>query len=216
MPSVIDWSSIGSEIDKKRNSSQNNGSGVNFLRMKDEGTYVFRPVGQMVQFYKIFANKRPVIVDMEVKDEAAKIVSEHLGVDVRPDLKFASYVIDRADGQIKVLEGNFKMLEAFATWAGATNEQPGGQSGGDWTIKATGKGMGGKNPRRYQTNFLKSQPLTAQELSMIESCKGNLPKLKDLFKSTPLDKIIEHLTKTNASEGDDNAGVQDVDKALDF
>lgn len=233
MPSVIDWNSLGGEMEadsKEREAkaaSRVGGKGkVAFLNMKESGTYVFRPVGRAVRFYKIFVNKRPVIVDLEFKDDAVKMLNDHFGCETRADLRFAMYVIDRADQNLKVLEGNYKMLEAITLWASQTGEKPGSQNGGDWTIKATGSGFGGENPRRYQTSFLQTKPLTTEELSMLDSGKDSLPKLEELFKAIPLENLVERITgnasdspetsSATAAEAAEAISPVSADKALDF
>lgn len=220
MASVVDWGTIGGELQAQRDSfgkssDGNNGSKVNFLDMKDAGTYVFRPVGKTIRFHKIFVNKKPVIVDQEHKDEAVKLISEEFDQEVRADMKFAMYVIDRADGKIKVFEGNRKMLEAIGSWADLTGHQPTGKDGGDWTVKATGSGFGGNNPRRYETSFLRQAPLTEEEIDMLKKSKEDLPKLEDLFKATPIDEVIDKLrgkSSNNESSKDENSS----DDVLDF
>ncbi len=209
MPSVIDWDSLGGEmeeINKQREARASNGGKVAFLNMKESGTYVFRPVGRAVRFYKIFVNKRPVIVDLEDKDEAVKALGEHFNQELRADLKFAMYVIDRSDGKLKVLEGNFKMLDALTLWATQTGEKPGGQNGSDWTIKATGKGYGGDNPRRYQTQPLMTKVLNKEELAMLKESKDKLPKLEDLFKATPVDHLIEKILGEDSKSSSEESG----------
>lgn len=211
MPSIIDWNSLGGEMEadaKKREdraASRGSGGKVAFLNMKEPDTYVFRPVGKAVRFYKIFVNKKPVIVDLEYKDEAVSLLNEHFGIEARADLKFAMYVIDRADQKIKVLEGNYGMLSAITNWAAQTKEAPGGQNGSDWSIKATGKGFGGDNPRRYQTNALMTKPLTSEELSMLEEAKDGLPKLEDLFKATALDQLVGRITGSDGPSSEPSA-----------
>ena len=220
MASVVDWGTIGGELQAQKKAfskSNENGSNVDYLRMKDEGTYVFRPVGKTIRFYKAFVNRKPVTLDQEHKDEAVKLIAEHFDQEVRADLKFAMYVIDRADGKIKVFEGNEKMLAAIGSWAQLTGHQPTGQDGGDWTVKATGSGYAGNNPRRYETSFLRQAPLTEDEIDMLKKAKESLPKLEDLFKATPVDQVIDKLSGNNSkSESSNSKNSSGSDDVLDF
>jgi len=184
----IDWSNMGSS------KNENNGDRIGFLRFERDKTYRIRPVGNAVQFYKFFIEKgKPsIVINPKLKEEAMKLLSEHSGNEHKPSYKCAMFVIDRADGNVKVMEGGFQIFDAFAKWSQATGIQPGHAQGGDWTISVEGDGVGGSNPRKYSTVFLGASVWTEEERAMILKFKTEEKlHLSNYFQETPLDQLLE-------------------------
>ena len=98
--SEIDWDSLDEEFSKS-------GSGkVNFYRFEDGSVIVCRPVAGGKEFVKLWppdGEVAVVIVDKKDGPAAAQILSEHVGRPIEPQKRFAMNVIDRADGQLKVM-----------------------------------------------------------------------------------------------------------------
>jgi len=184
----VDFSNFGSS---KRGG---NGNGVTFLRFERDKTHKIRPFGKCVSFFKLFIEKgKPsIVVDPDDKDEAAKILSEHTGREIKPSPRNAMFILDRDDGKVKILEGGFQIFEAFANWSQANGTQPGAAAGGDWAIKVEGDGVGGSNPRKYSPVYLGPSMITEDEKTMISGLKeaGKLT-LSNYLKEISLDKIIE-------------------------
>ena len=184
----VDFSNFGSS--KKGG----NGSGVTFLRFEKDTTHKVRPFGTCVEFYKLFIEKgkASVIVDPADKDEAAKILSEKTGREIKPSYRNAMFVIDRDGGKVKILEGGFQIFEAFGNWSQSSGIKPGSSSAGDWAIKVEGSGVGGSNPRKYSPSYLGSSIISNEEKAMISALKdaGKL-KLSNYLKETSLDKVAE-------------------------
>ena len=175
------------------NKGKGNG-GITFLRFERDKTYKLRPFGSAVEFYKIFIakGKPSIIVDPDDKDEAAKMLSEHTGTDIRPSYRNAMFVIDRADDKIRILEGGFQIFEQFGNWSQSSGVKPGSGKGGDWSIKVEGDGVGGSNPRKYSTVYLGPSAFAEEEKQLISKLKadGKL-QLANYLKETALEKVLE-------------------------
>ncbi|MHA2279366.1 MAG: hypothetical protein ACXAC5_00535 [Promethearchaeota archaeon] len=170
------------------------GNGITFLRFERDKTYKIRPFGSAVEFYKIFIakGKPSIIVDGGDKDQAVKLLSEHTGTELRPSYRNAMFIIDRADGRVRILEGGFQIFEQFGNWSESSGIKPGSGQGGDWSIKVEGDGVGGSNPRKYHTVYLGPSAFSEEEKQMISKLKeeGKL-KLANYLKETSLDKVVE-------------------------
>jgi hypothetical protein len=183
------------------NKGKGNG-GVTFLRFERDKSYKLRPFGSAVEFYKIFIakGKPSIIVDPDDKDQAAKLLSEHTGTDIRPSYRNAMFVINRDDGKVRILEGGFQIFEQFGNWSQSSGIKPGSAQAGDWSIKVEGDGVGGSNPRKYSTVYLGPSAISEEEKQMISKLKedGKL-KLANYLKETPLDKVLEVAFGTKSS-----------------
>jgi len=172
-----------------------------------------------VEFYKLFIEKgKPsIIVDPADKDQAAKMLSEHTGKDIKPSYRNAMFVIDRADGRVKVLEGGFQIFEAFGNWSVSSGHKPGSAAAGDWAIKVEGDGVGGSNPRKYSPVYLGTSIITDEEKTMISALKdaGKL-KLSNYLKETSLDKVIETAFGTSSGSEPQPVGVASDDAGMDW
>lgn len=183
----VDWSNFDP------NKKSKGGNGISFLRFASGKTYKVRPFGSCVEFYKLFIakGKPSVIVDPADKDEAAKILSEHTGKEIRPSYRNAMFVIDREDGKVKILEGGYQIFEAFGNWSTSSGIQPGSANAGDWSITVTGDGVGGSNPRKYSPVYLGPRPFSDEEKKMISSLKAaDKLKLGNYLKETPLSEVL--------------------------
>jgi len=112
-------------------------------------------------------------------------------------------VIDRSDGDVKILEGGRSIFKAFASWAKETDSHPGGQGGGDWAIEATGEGK----MRRYQPNHLKSTKITEEEKAKVKSTIEER-SLEEVFKAVPLDNLINRVFGSPNGEPEPNKTAQ--------
>lgn len=172
---------------------KNKGNGISFLRFESGKTYKVRPFGSCVEFYKLFIEKgKPsIIVDPGDKDEAAKILSEHTGKEMRPSYRNAMFVIDREDGKVKILEGGSQIFEAFGNWSTSSGIKPGAGQAGDWAISVTGEGVGGSNPRKYSPVYLGPAMFSDEEKKMISALKSaDKLKLGNFLKETALADVL--------------------------
>jgi hypothetical protein len=200
MATEIDWSSLGGQM----GSGSSGGSDQKkFLRFESGKTHVFRPVGGAVEFYKFFVTtdkgKRSINVNPGNEAKAAEMLSKYFGKEIVPQHRFAINVIDRQDGQIKILEGGLSIFKFFAQWCKLNGQAPGGQSGGDWSVNVEGENL----QRRYTTGFLRSAPLSAEEVKKIKDMKG-LYSLSEVYKETPLDQVISKATGEVQQESSNN------------
>lgn len=184
----VDWSV------KKSKPSNGNGGGISFLKFEKDRTYRVRPLGNAIEFYKIFVakGKPSLAVDSTNKDQAAKMISEAAGHEVKANYRNAMFVINREDGRIQVLEAGYQVFEQLSNWSTASGIDPGAGKAGDWTITVTGDGVGGSNPRKYVCSFMGAVPFSEAEKTTISKLKndGQL-KLANYIKEVPLDKVLE-------------------------
>lgn len=172
---------------------KNKGNGITFLRFESGKTYKLRPFGSCVEFYKLFIAKgQPsIIVDPGDKDEAASMLSEATGKEIRPSYRNAMFVIDRDDGKIRILEGGFQIFEAFGNWSASSGIKPGAGQAGDWAIAVTGEGVGGSNPRKYSPVYLGPSIFSDEEKKQISALKAaDKLKLGNYLKETALSGVL--------------------------
>lgn len=167
------------------------GNGITFLRFQSDKTYRVRPFAAAVEFYKIFVGKgKPsIIVDPDDKDEAAKLLTEKAGTEMRPSYRNAMFVLDRNDdNRVKIMEGGFQIFEAFANWSSGSGTKPGSGAAGDWQITVTGDGLN----RKYQPVYLGPAMFTDEEKKVISALKAaDKLKMANYLKEVPLDKVVE-------------------------
>lgn len=215
MATEVDWNSTNFG---GREGGESKGK-IKFMKFSSGKTSVFRPVGKAVTFCKFFIRRpdgsRTLIVEPELKEKAEQILSEAAGQQVQGNIRYAMNVIDREDADIKVLEGGNSIFKFFGNWARANNATPGSNAGGDWSVTAEGEGQ----KRRYTTGFLRSAPLTQDEIKKVKT-KGEMYTLKEIFKATPLDDIVQKAYGERSGDpepgsepqsGGEDSGVDDDD-----
>jgi hypothetical protein len=105
-----------------------------------------------------------------------------------PRKTFAIHVIDRADGQLKILEKGQSIFGAFADFKATNNINPAGKSGHDFVIKVEWPG-GNKRQAKYTVSpVISPSPWTEEEVAMIKEQHADLKKI---YAPTPLEKIKE-------------------------
>ena len=197
MASEVDWTSLGGRAAAGGGKAR----GSKYLKFEKDHVYTIRLVGQAVEFCKFYLPKyrKSVYVEPEDKDAAAKVLERVTGTAIAPTQRFAVNVIDRADGNVKILEGGWSIFKFFANWAKVHSSHPGGKGGFNWTISAEGDGM----QRRYTTMPSDAAPFSEDEVAMIKK-KGSLFPLKEEFASTPLADLEAKISSLES--GDDGNG----------
>lgn len=190
MNGTIDWEDVAPEQSK----GNSNGKG-NFLYLKTGNTYRVRLVGGAVVFHRIFhkgANGKPrTAICADPKN--CSVLDLHK--ELKSQERYAIYVIDRADGKLKIMEGPRTVFLFFKQRYQSTKVKPGSAQGGDWEIKVTGTGLDTK----YAVVYLDPTPFTDEEKSMLsEEFRDDRDKLAKMF--APLsDEDIEKRLFTDIS-----------------
>lgn len=210
MAEQVSWDSIPKD---SGGNSGNGGDFADFLRLESGKVYKIRPVFSPVKFYKYFT-KTP---DNKIRTAICADPSSCSIRDVHPELKkpalrYAAYVIDRADGKVKILEAPQSVFLPIGNNFEITGKNPGGGAdGSDWYIKVSGKGL----TTKYDVGFIKQSPLTSEEKDAIKKAlDGDSKKLQKLFAADTPEAIEEKLfggsSKKAVEEVEDDDIVEDV------
>jgi hypothetical protein len=177
MSNQTSWGKLG-------DSSNRSGGKVNNLKLVD-GFNHLRFVGEPVEFHKYFVNGKSAVT----ADPNTCPIKIKYGIE--PQTRYAINVIDRKDGQLKVLECSITVLKAASKWGAANKRDVGGDSSIDFAIEAVGTG---KN-RRYTSTTTRESVLTAEEKEMILKTGGTPTgyDLSKLYKATPENEIEARL-----------------------
>jgi hypothetical protein len=179
----MSWQDIGG--------SRSSDSKVNNLRLQN-GQNVVRFIGDPKEFFKHFVNNRSAVTG---DPENCRIKVKH---GIEPARRFAVNVIDRSDGQLKLLECPITVLKPVVVWRDYSKKDPGGRDAVDFIINVSGSG---KN-KKYQTTAGNPSSLSESELEMIKKSGGTSTgyDLERLYKPTPQDEIEERLGFTSGSK----------------
>jgi hypothetical protein len=186
--SIVHWD----EVSKSNSNSNSNGKKVDFLRFKTGTNYRIRPIYYPMKFFKYFHQKDGKLRTAICMDPDTCPVKEAHPELKKPSVRFASYVIDRADDKVKVLEGPQMVFRPLGSHMEATGKNPGGsKDGSDWQIKVSGSGL----QKKYDATFLDNTPFTKDEQDMIREAIGGDVKdaLSDLFKADSPEQIEKKL-----------------------
>jgi len=175
MSQVIDWKDVSEEGNKSSSKSS-------FLRLT-AGTHTVRPVGPPIAMNKFMIQGADNLWKSAVCEDAVNNpITQNHGID--PSERYAINIIDRADGELKILEGGVKVFGEFKKYNSMTSKNPGGSEGADFKIVISGSGRS----KKITTTFDRANTLTEDEVSYIKGL-GGLTKLQDVFKVTPNDQL---------------------------
>ena len=173
--SLVDWTS---------QSSKGGDFTSKFLKLESNKTYRIRPVHKPIMMWKYFVEKPGGGFGQAItEDPDSCIITTKYGETARQ--RFAVNVIDRSDGQLKILEGPISILRQIGTWAQETDIDPGSNDGGEFAIKVECPGND-KRRTRYVVQYIKPAPFSDEEKAMI---KENIVKLESMYKSVSQDEI---------------------------
>lgn len=176
------WDSDFPKDDKNKGGDNNNR--IPFMKFDGPGDYTIRLVGNHVKFrrhWQPFTGRIITHDDYKNEDPAWQ-------AGFYPREAFAIHVIDRADGQLKILEKGRSLFKQFARYKAVNDVNPAGNEGTDWVITVEWPG-GNKRQAKYSaTAKTAPSPFTDSEKEMIKESKA---PLKVIYSSTPLDKIKE-------------------------
>jgi len=168
---IVDWK----EIDPPKQFSGDKRQVV-YKRLTSGQSHRVRPVHKPMAVWKYYVSEGGKTKSVIVADpEVCPVLEKH--PDLKPSLRYAINVIDREDGELKVLEGPPTVFRAFRKWYEKTSKPPGGEKGGDFGIDVEGKGL----QTKYDCQFIEAAPFTEEEMNMIQKDPG-LYKLPDIYK----------------------------------
>ena len=181
MATKVDWGSIGSGDKEQRKSK------LQFIKFESGKGKTFRPIGGAVEFTKFFVNGRAVVVDSPYADEASARMEAQSGQKHPPRTRFAINVIDREDGQIRILEGGPSIFKHFANWSKLNQgAPPGGRAGMDWSVMPEGEGLN----REYSTMPICPAPLSQDEIKLANETKEKYT-LTDVFAGCSMEEVVD-------------------------
>lgn len=177
---VGDWANDFQEDEKAKKGGGGSNTRTPFMQLK-HGDNTVRLVGNHVKFRRHWAPFSARVIthdDYKSQDPAWQ-------AGFYPRETFAIHVIDRADGKLKILEKGKSLFKQFARYNQVNDVNPAGKDGTDWVITVEGSGL---QTSYSATAKSKPTPFTEEEIAMI---KANKAPLKEIYKTTPLEKIQE-------------------------
>jgi len=207
MNGIIDWGDVTPGSSNK--SSGNNGR-TPFLWLKSGNTYKVRPVAKPVVFFKYFYKNGDSTRTAICEDpQSCPVRMAHSDKLQTPGERFAILVIDRADGELKIMEFPKSVALSIKAWQQATNQNPGGDEGVDWVIQITGSG---KQGTKYSSTPTIASPFTNDEKKMILSVikdedGNNAHYLENRFKAHTSEQIEKRLFGEYENRGNGNTQV---------
>ena len=197
MTEYVQWGSVPED--------SNGGDGKSeFLKLKTGNKYQIRPVLDPVKFFKYFhkheGKLRTAICD---KPDVCPVRDRHPELK-KPSMRYAAYVIDRADGKIKILEAPQSVFRPIGSTFESTGKNPGSKNGGsDFQVKVTGVGLNTK----YDVAWAGSTPLTPDEVdSLKEALDGDKTRLQKLYKVNTSEEIEAKLFGGSEESGSNDSG----------
>ena len=183
MADYVGWDSVPK--------SGSSGEKSEYLKLESGRTYRIRPVFDPVIFFKYFHTHAGRLRTAICADPKTCSVRDRHPELKAPSMRFAAYVIDRADGKVKILEAPQTVFRPIGASFTATGKNPGsGADGSDWQITVIGKGINTK----YEVTYAGPSPITKEERNMIkEAMDADLEKLKKLYKNNTPEEIEEKL-----------------------
>jgi len=200
MAEYVQWGSV----------PQGGGEKSDYLRLESGRTYRIRPVFDPVRFHKYFHKHDGRLRTAVCGDPSTCPVRDRHPELKKPSMRYAAYVIDRADGLVKILEAPQSVFRPIGSSFEATGKNPGsGKDGSDWQVKVSGKGLN----TTYEVAFVSTTPLSGEERASIkEALDGDVKKLQKLYKVDTPAEIEEKLfgdlnkqgseIKSSSQEGD--------------
>ena len=202
------WDDYADKSGSQKGQQSGDGDGASlFLKLKPRtAPYRFRLASSPEKFRKhwqAFAamKKYPISPAYEKKDKDLDVAWSK--GNWFPTRKFASLVLDREDGRLKVLEGGSTVFDEFYNYSQLANINPAGPLGPDWIVqvKVTGKDKKGRDMIGYVciADPSGAKPFTDEEKALIDGFtynwrglfkKSSPEEIKALWESLPADKRV--------------------------
>ena len=163
------------------------GENSDFLKLISGNTYKIRPILDPVMFYKYFhkgANGTKTAIC--AKPDICPVIGRHPELKP-PQKKYAAYVIDRADGKVKILEAPMSVFTPIGATGTASGKNPGSfKDGSDFQIKKTGAQLATK----YEVAYAGQTPLDEHEIKAVkDAMDGDKKKLQKIYKALSSEEI---------------------------
>lgn len=204
----LNWDKINvdnSKVKSKNSSNDGDRRSLKYITLGKKAVgkeYIVRPIKNPVGFYKAVIqtpdgrwNNVVVEMDDEGGDTHVRNHPLYLNHNVPFSARYAINVIDRADGEVKILEGGVSIFEAFSKFNEMTERSPGAKEGADFKIEVTGK----KGKDYYKVNMHAKTVLGADEVDQIKE-QGGIYKLQDIYKPTPDEKWKKLVAQLDGGE----------------
>lgn len=178
----VDWSDVQKEKNQK--------SG--FLKMKSGNEYKIRPVHRMFCFYKYFYRNNGVLRTAITADpDNCPVRKAHPEAKLKAVERYAFYLIDREDGQLKIAEVPKSVITPMSDKARHAKKQCGQSKGAwDWIIEISGSGLN----TEYKVICDDMSDLTEAELGEYKKAVGgDLEKLAKLYAAHTPEEIEKKL-----------------------
>lgn len=188
MPRFSDW-------DDESNEGLSSGGGEGELFKKLEpGTHVIRLIDKPLKYYQFW---EPVVCRSPYQNKDGDIICPLMQMGLEPKPRYSAWIVDRADGCLKVMDFPPTLFKYFRMWHEATGLNPGGKEGCDWEIKVIAP-SGKQQYKKYEAKSLGKAPFTQDEINKIKS--GNLAqRIMELRKDNTPEEIREMLEKAGVS-----------------
>lgn len=183
---------------------------LDYLRLESGHTFRIRPVFRPIKFYKYFYKNSGRLRTAVCEDPDVCPVRDKFPDLPKAGQRYACYVLDRADGKLKIIEAPQTVFRPMGNHAGATGKNPGGgKEGSDWLIKVSGSGL----KTKYDVTFLDITPLTSKEVEYIkESVGGDQESLKKIYAVDTPEKIEQKLFGESSASEEKNDNEVKADK----
>ncbi|GAF91109.1 unnamed protein product, partial [marine sediment metagenome] len=166
--------------------SKNSGDQENlpFMKFPESKTYTIRLIGKHVRYFKHWQPLNAIThVDYKKEDPAWQ-------AGFYPNKRFAIHVIDREDGQLKILDKGNQIFKKFAEFRMLNDINPAQRKAPDFNIIVTIPKKDGKpNIRKTEYSVAATRddsPLTDEEIAMYKEKRVNL---QEKYRAYSLDKI---------------------------
>ncbi|MCD6435317.1 MAG: hypothetical protein J7L15_02915 [Clostridiales bacterium] len=195
-----DWAVVAQEKKGKGSAGKDD-----YLWLKSGNKYRVRPIHKTVHFWKYFHrdDQNRLRTAITEDPDTCPIAATHAGLREKASERYAIYVIDRADGKLKIMEGPKSVFMPFRKRWEVSGKSPGGSvDGGDWQIEIVGSG---KNTS-YTSTYVEDTPLTAEELAIIQDAmKDGNSRLLDIYDDHTPEEIEKRLFSDWETKGGNNA-----------
>tara|TARA_Y100000310_G_scaffold344994_1_gene461023 strand:- start:8683 stop:9426 length:744 start_codon:yes stop_codon:yes gene_type:complete len=210
---IVNWEEVDSPRTGSSSTGQNDRPKPTFLRLKANEQYVIRPLAKPMEVWKYFTQLNGGTRSAIVEDaEQCPVAKSH--PDLEAKQKFAINVIDRSDGELKVLEAPPSVFWGMRDWAKMTKKKPGGSDvGGDFCISVQLPPGKNRMQTKYSIQFIEPTPLTDEEKKMAMEDPG-LWDLEKVYKPhTPeeIERLLFGTVTDNPESSSDGESKADDD-----